>query len=233
MKDIKVPFLPRIGFNEGKEIAENFLKKNNFWGKRLPTNIEILALKTNHPVVPLSDLRNRFDCKGTAWFNKKEDRLEIYIDFDHYQNQNKSSQFTIAEELAHIIVHAQIFEQVENLDDRLALDHNTTESTHRVIEKQAKHIASELLLPTDLFNPFVDEWLGYNLKDILSERPANESDLISIISRRLGDKLELSHYIIERALTRQFDKILISELAKKHKIKYLEDIPPKKISDSN
>ena len=225
MKDIKVPLLPRMSSDEFKEIAEKFLKQNNFFRNIVPVNVEILAFNTEHPVETFQELRNEFDCKGTAWFNKEKDRFEIYIDSYHYQYQIKSSQFTIAEELAHIIIHADIFKQIESPEDRLSLDKNTSESTHQVIEKQAKQLASELLLPTAIFYPYATDWIKINLKNILAERPANERDLLNYINKRIGDKLDLSEFIINRALTRRFDEPLIPKLVQELGIKYLEDAP--------
>jgi hypothetical protein len=229
MKDIRVPFLERITPDKSKEIAEGFLKANGFWGKNLPMQIEILALKTNHPVEFIPELRTRFDCKGTAWFNKTRNRLEIYIDSDHYQSEYNSCQFTIAEELAHIMLHASIFNQVETPTDRLELDTNTKESTHIIIEKQAKQVASELLLPTDMFYPYICDWVKHNLDAIKKDRPANEADFIRFVSEKVGDKLGLNDIVIRRALLRQFDEMIIPKLIKEHGIKYLEDIPSRGI----
>ena len=229
MKDIKVPYLPRIYFDKSKEISEDYLKSKDFWGKRLPTNVEILAIKSGHPVEMFQDLYKTFGCKGTAWFNKQNNRFEIYIDNDHYLYQSKSSQFTIAEELSHIIIHSEIFKQVVTPEDRLILDQNTQESTHRVIEKQAKQVASELLLPTSNFYSYITEWFKSNLVNIVADRPANELDLTTFISRQISLKLGLSTIIIERALVREFDEMLIPKLVNQFEIKYLENSSRKKL----
>lgn len=223
MKDIKVPYLPPITFEKSKEIVERYLREKDFYKNKVPINVEILAIKCGHPVETIPDLRNKFGCKGTAWYNKEKNRFEIYIDSYHYQYQGGSSQFTIAEELAHIIIHAEIFKQVESAKDRLALDKNTTESTHMVIEKQAKQVASELLLPTSFFYTYAREWITINLQNIIADRPANESDLLNYIGKKLGDKLGLSGMIIIKALTRQFKEPLIPKLVKELGIKYLEN----------
>jgi len=239
MKDIKVPFLPRIESKEAKEIAETFLRKNNFLSDdtsytRLPINVEILANKSGHPVEFFSDLRSRFDSKGTAYYNLTNKCLEIYIDSSHYMDEPLSSPFTIAEELSHIILHASIFEQISSPEDRIILEQNTKESTHHVIEKQAKIVASELLLPTFLYSKFLFDWFSQNLELIKNERPANESDFLDFLGRKLGDKLGLSSFIIKRALLRCFDgETLISHLVKNFKIIYLENIPPKSTSLSS
>lgn len=240
MKDFKIPRLPRIDFQESKEISETFLRANKFLDdnsnfSKLPINSELLAIQSGHPIEILSDLRRNFDTKGTAFYNSNNKRFEIYIDSDHYMYEPKSSQFTIAEELGHIILHSFLFENISSPDERIEFDQYISDPLFRIIEKQAKSVASELLLPSILFDAFIDNWFEKKIQLIKDERPANENDLLNFIGFKIGDKLNLSDMIIKRAMLRRFDNnSTISFFVKKYDIKYIEDTPrnPMKSSTS-
>jgi hypothetical protein len=228
MKDIKIPYLPYIGFQESKDIAEKFLKAHGYLIEKtnnfldLPVKVEILAAKSGHNIELIPDLQKEFGIKGMAYNNTSKKQFEIFIDSNHYFIETDSCPFTIAEELAHIILHSKIFDQIESIEDRIALETNSTESNHQVIEKQAKSVASELLLPTCLFLPYMDDWFIKNLSQIVDDRPMHENDLLDFIARKIWPDLGLSQYIIKRALIRNFNYTkIISDLVVKHKIKYL------------
>jgi len=230
MKDIKIPFLPRIEEEPARKIAEAFLKRNGYLQEganfmRLPINVEILAHRVGHPVEVFDDLQSKFDCKGTAYNNKERKRLEIYIDSDHYMNQANSAPFTIAEELAHIMIHSSIFTQIETPEDRAQLETNTRESTRRVIEKQAKCVASELLLPSILFHQYLTAWMQKNLKSILDDRPNDEDDLATFMARKIAAEIGLSEMIVKRAILRKLDTNILGDLTARFGIKYIKDVP--------
>ena len=233
MKTISIPFLPSLREPEAKVIAEDFLKKNgvNLTNGKLPIDIETLSHRIGHPVEHFSDLKANFGCKGTAYNNLTKSRLEIYIDAEHDMTEPSSSRFTIAEELAHIIVHKPIFAQVHTPEDRITLETNTKETTRLVIEKQAKCVASELLLPTCLFHPYLIEWTKNNLKLIIDDRPANSDDLATFMARKISGELGLSEFILKRAILRNAGTDVLDEITKKFDIKYLKDIPRNQTHD--
>lgn len=225
MKDIKVGYIPRISAEENKAKAEQILKDAGFWGNKIPMQVELLANKMEFIVETFEGLQTRFDSKGFVFWNNNLKQFQIIIDNDHYNNDAESYLFTISEEISHIILHSDIFKQVESLEDRLKLDADIGESTHRYIEMQAKSLASEILLPTDLFYDYVSEWVKNNVKILKDEKPINQDDFISILSRKLRTELGLSEIIIKRALVRDFGPMFIKDLTNKYKIGFLENAP--------
>lgn len=222
MNSIDIPYIPPLTPKENREKAENFIKQYGLWDAKLPTNVEILSHKAGYPINYFSGLRSRYDTKGMTWYDTKNNRLEIFIDNDHYNNDIESCPFTIAEELSHIILHSQIFSKVKNPDERLQIDLNISESTFYYIEREAKRLASELLLPSNKFYDYIENWITDNLKEIKAERPANQDDMLNIISRLVKPHIGLSEFIIKRAMLRDINPNFIIDIQLKTKIKYLD-----------
>jgi Zn-dependent peptidase ImmA (M78 family) len=226
MNDINIPKLPSIGFVEAKTIAENYLAGHGIVLParspiRLPVNVELLAAKVSCPISTIDGLRSEFDLRGFVYKNIHKDKFEIIIDSHHYQEEEYSSLFTIAEELAHLLIHKSIFEQIHSVEDRIELDTGINESTRRFIEMQAKRVGSELLLPDFLFRPFILKWFESNQKKVEDDRPIDKNDLLLFVSNEVGRRLGLSEHIIRRALERSNPISIIDELIKTFKIKFL------------
>lgn len=233
MSNIDIPFIPALSPEENRDRAENFIKQHGLWGGKLPVNVEILAHKAGYPVNYFTGLKSNFDTKGMPWFVTKNNRLEIFIDNDHYNSDFESCPFTIAEELSHIILHSKIFLQIKTPKERLRIDGNIKESTYYYFEREAKRLASELLLPTNKFYDYIENWLNDNSKVIKDERPANQDDLLNIISRLVSPHLGLSEIIIKRAMIRDINPNFIVDMVLKFGIKYLEDSLSKKPNSFN
>jgi Zn-dependent peptidase ImmA (M78 family) len=226
MNDINIPKLPFIGFVEAKTIAENYLTGHGIVFQaqlpiRLPVNVELLAAKTGCPVSTIDGLRPEFDLRGLVYKNIHKDKFEIIIDSHHYQEEEYFSLFTIAEELAHLLIHKSIFEQIHSIEDRTKLDTVINESTRRLIEMQAKRVGSELLLPDFLFRPYMIKWFETNQKKVEDDRPIDKNDLLLFVSNEVSRRLGLSEHNIRRAPERSNPISIINELIKMFKIKFL------------
>lgn len=230
MSDIKIGYIDKITPEECRDKAETILKDAGFWSNKIPVKIELLANSLGYNVNTLQGLREHLDSKGLVLFNVEPKKFEIIIDDYHYNNDTESYQFTLAEEISHIILHSKLFQQIKTLDDRLKLDEDITESTHRYIEKQAKSLASELLLPSNKFYPFATDWIKNNLEIIVNEKPSDQDDFASIIARKLKNDLGLSEFIIKRALLREVNPLFLLELKNIFKIKYLSEVPSNSIN---
>lgn len=71
--------------------------------------------------------------------------------------KEKLLRFTLAEELAHLIIHRKVFASVKTLEDRLELMHSVDESTALEMESNAKALAGALLMPKSTVEPFVED----------------------------------------------------------------------------
>lgn len=183
-------------------ISNSFLNKFGYIAKGiLPIDVETLSNIAGYNVNVFHNI-SQFGIKGTAFKNNEQNKFEIIIDSWHYENDEFSYPFTIAEELAHIILHSDIFENVNNIEDRMSYESDTDEETYQVLEMEAKRLANLFLLPPVLFNPFVIDYVDKNIDLLKKENILNENDLVKTISKRLSPILSLSHFIIEKALLR-------------------------------
>ena len=109
----------------------------------------------------------------------------IGVNSSHHQNRQR---FTIAHEIAHLVLHSDVIGDVIHVDKRfnvLMRDANSATGTQR-IEMQANRFAAELLMPTFILIPMLRK-KGYDIDD---ERPIEE------LSQRFGvSKLALEYRI--------------------------------------
>lgn len=226
MIDFSIPRFPALDFNRAREIAEQLLRQYGYVTSRpesirLPVNVENLAARVGHPVNAIEGLQSEFDMRGLVFLNPTKSRLEIVIDAYHYESQPFSSPFTIAEELAHIVLHRNLFEKIHSPDDRIKLAEAMPESTHRFLEMTAKRLASELMLPDLAFRPFVHKWCSDHITQIREERPIDRNDLLLFMRGELGRRLALSESILERALTRPNTVPVVDEVIDVFKVSFL------------
>ena len=221
--------LPYYNDPECKKVADGLLNRHGYLKRgRLPVNVEMLAERSGHPVRAFDGLRVAFDLMGTVYKKLPEGRLEILVDARHYEYDVLSAPFTIAEELGHILIHAEFFEGINSAEDRIAFEDTMNEQTHRLFEMQAKKVASALLLPASLYDPFVLEWCRENIDMIRKDNPMDEQDLSRFIAFNLHKKLSLSVPIIQRAMHRRTPSPLIHEVINQFDIKLLKNLPPQK-----
>jgi Zn-dependent peptidase ImmA (M78 family) len=213
-----------------KRVANAFLESHGFLAKqKLPVNVELLALKSGHPVSTIEGLRSNFDMKGTVFRNLTRDRFEILLDARHYEQDELSAPFTIAEELGHILIHSGVMKQIETPEDRIDFEETLSEQTRRIFEMQAKKVGSALLLPSDLYDPIIMKWVEENLDTILKDNPYDEQDLSEFIATNIQKRVRLSVPILHRAMHRRTPIPLIHTIVENHGIKLLKNIPVQRI----
>lgn len=201
-----------------KKEADIFLKKAGILPDgKLPIDIEVVALQNGYPTNVLTDLR-QFGIKGTAYKKIDDGTFEILIDDYHYSNDELSVPFTIAEELSHILIHSHIFEDIDSPEKRIEYERGLDEDDHQVLEMEAKRVASCLLLPVDLFLPYVKDYVTKHETEIRAENPNSDEDLTTILGRRLSPRLGLSQIIVKKALVRYLPNTVTSEIENQFKL---------------
>ncbi len=199
--------IPNFTHKESEAIAEKLLGEYGFIEKGiLPIDIELLANKRKCYVSVIPGVYRNRGVKGIAWKNTSNGRFEILIDEDHYTNDDKSYRFTIAEELAHSILHSSFFENISTIEQRILFEKNLDEEDHRRFEMQAKRFANHLLLPTSLFLPKIEEWMKQNSKIIDKFYYKSSGLLILEVANKTELLFDSSVFIIKRALSRFMEK---------------------------
>lgn len=203
-----------IPFTEYQQRANQLL---DFFGitaeSSIPIDPEIFLRQIGFDIVPYPGLWFRFGLKGAVI--KVKDKRQVWIDEDHYFNQPESSLLTLGEELGHIILHLdEDSDDVSSIRDWISKT-TATEEYYDYIENQARTFASNIILPSFIFDPFTLGWVSKNL-DIIKERNnTTREDLAYNIASLMSDVVSVSPYIIEITLNR-WPNPLIDQILEKH-----------------
>ena len=110
----------------------------------------------------------------------------VFVDADLLDNvgQAKKYRFTLAEELAHLLIHTSLFANCETIEARLAIEDAVNEVRRNRLESNARALASAILMPEKTLRPFVESGLeqfvdehGHVLVDELASAISQEYDV--------------------------------------------------------
>lgn len=208
MKNIKLKSIP---YREYHNIANQFLKQIGFNNeKRLPLNIEAIIEKAGYSIIPKKLLKREFGTYGIVV--KKIAGFDIFIDFDHYMDAEFYNQFTLAEELSHIILHSHYYNEITTIESAIILMNTLSQSEYDKMEQQARVLASCILLPANIFDNFVIEYIKNDLNSLQKENFFSKEDLADYIADKLSYKLSLSKYVISRVILSRYPNLLIDKI---------------------
>ena len=158
----------------------------------IPTNINAIYTKAkelNIVTEPLDIVRIVKEVfKINLYFNDLDRNISGFIERIGPQNwaihvnkwENPLRQkFTIAHELAHFILHKDILKSGSHYDSVLYRDENSTP-----IEREASSFASDLLMPSDKFEEYINQ--GYNTIEKLSEKFKLSTSAVRYRAYKLG-----------------------------------------------
>jgi len=114
----------------------------------------------------------------------------IFVDETQYLSNSPRWRFTLAEELAHDLIHRPMFAGL-NSEQIVAYQESLTDDEYSTIERQAKRLAGCLLMPEDVFiERFQHHWD--------TQRPSVTSDLklLKYVIRQLNFDFAVSHHAI-------------------------------------
>lgn len=150
---IKAPFLPyeKIG-----QLAEAFIAKYHP-SRAIPVPIEdIIDVKLGIDIFPVPGLTTAFSNEGDdgieAFVNSS--LTQITVDKDAYDRQTNRYRFSIAHELGHIQLHANIFSKliVDSIDQWKEVVRSIPQYEYAWLEWQAHAFAGQLLVPSKELN---------------------------------------------------------------------------------
>jgi len=200
-----------------KEISEDFLEKNNFRKGVIPTDIEMLIEKSGIIIEAIDDLRKDFSVKGLVAKDVKDNgMIKIFIDTRHYEEDTFEYKFTLAEELAHILIHRYFYEGIKDVEDCIKRNNSISEEEYRKYEQQARNLASFLLLPEKEINEFVINFIDENVEDYKPINFQSPEDFSDKISNLISRKLRLSHHVIYWTITKRYPNRIIDIIVDKY-----------------
>lgn len=89
----------------------------------------------------------------------------------------KRYRFTLAEELAHFIIHKDIYKDCRSVEERIEKESLLTRQEQWFVETNAKALASAILMPKELVESRIDK-----LFSALGENPAHTSPILNVLS---------------------------------------------------
>jgi Zn-dependent peptidase ImmA (M78 family) len=189
-----------ITFQENQAAANRLLKSYGYEDTSgIPIDPERIIRRMRLGPVPFANLRKNFGIKGMV--TKYGEKVQIWIDEYHYENEPESSMFTLGEELGHCVLHLEECGEIKSVEQWMRIMHRDRDQ-NKFIHAQAKLFASNILLPAFVFDSYAMEWVCKNLKDIVRFAGISPGELASTIAFLMEDDLGLSQQIIEHTLTR-------------------------------
>lgn len=211
--------LPTFSVEELEGKAVKFLKDAFPQGIQIPVDVELLVetrdgvdfdlwpkLEANHKVA------------GAVMKEVNRDRLIIYVDEDIADNASRRNfyRMTVAEELAHIVLHEPIIKDVATPEDFQQLQQH---KQWYLAERNAKRFAAALLMPSDallresnrIYGELVRE-AGYRnveiIKRYLCSRAAQLFEVsVQAMSYRLREWPMLVNEKVEKAMNARLETL--------------------------
>lgn len=137
---------PHLSYNQIRKLAENFLDRYHH-NLDLPIPIEeIVEFDFNIKLSTLKNLKSECDCDG--FINSSFDH--IYIDDFVFNTFEERSRFTIGHEVAHKILHEEIYKgfNIRTKEDYLNFQNKIPSQDQGWINSQANSFAACVLVPT-------------------------------------------------------------------------------------
>ena len=193
-------FIPYISDEDLKKKANIFLSTYNKNGT-LPIPIEyIVEYNLGISIFPTLNLER--DWGIDAFINSKLDK--IIIDEKSYLRQEERARFSLAHEVAHKILHSEIFKGLGIQDEEtyLSFQDNGNLKNKGRMEYQAYYLAGYIMLPQSSFNlRFKELYNSLNLIDV---------DEWHQIVQILSTEFLVSTSCLQKQIEREFPEIFSS-----------------------
>lgn len=200
-----------------KDISEDFIRNNNIKIKALPTDIELLIEKSGIIIESINDLLKEFSVKGLVTKDvKNRGKIKIFIDSKHYEEDEFEYKFTLAEELAHSLLHIDLYDNINDVENYIRIYKSISEEDYRKYEQQARNLASFLLLPEKEFNKYVLDYIDSRIDEFQEINFQSAEDFADKLSNLISKKLVLSHHVIYWTMAKRYPERLVDIIKKKY-----------------
>jgi Zn-dependent peptidase ImmA (M78 family) len=129
-----------------EKIAKTFLEKYND-SDTLEVNIEyIIEGKLGWEIICAPNLIEDHNIEAYISKDKK-----IYMDPYLMDYKERKYRFTLAEEVAHHLLHSDVYKECNDLEDHLKVYNAITVKEYKRMDRNVKYLAASILMPADLF----------------------------------------------------------------------------------
>ena len=181
----------------------------------VPIDIEMTINRLNIDILPFKNLRNDFGAKGMIVRNASGG-FDIVIDEDHWFSDDFYYQFTLAEELAHLLVHTDLYKDAKSVCDIFKIQQRLSSDEYSMIEQQARNIASYILFPRTSMTKYLLDWAELNHRQKSLGRFKTKTELGEYIINALSPKLETSTQVLKLTLLKRFPEPLLIDSIIQH-----------------
>lgn len=205
--------IKKIPFKDYHIIANTLLKEHGLLDcKNIPIDIELLIDKMNINIIPLKNIKKEYGVRGLVI--KKVQGFDIGIDEDHWMDERNELyfRFTLAEELSHIILHSNIFNNINGIDSYIKLIKNISDDDYKNMEQQARVLAGCLLLPAHLFDDYVLKYVEIDLENIKKYKFIEKEELSYHIADKIHKSLKLSIHVVFKIINKRYPNLLIDKI---------------------
>jgi hypothetical protein len=191
---------PRLPYDHLRTVAEEFLAR--YHPKRtLPIPIErIVEFDFKIDIVPIPGLTDLLDVDAFPASNLRE----FFIDDFVYRRRPNRYRFSLAHEIAHVLIHADIFKQlkVSTIKEwKVVVGGAIPEDQYSWIEWQAYSLAGLILVPGDLLRDHFDHMLDdMNLAGIALDDVRYDEAEKEVFTKHLARPFEVSSAVIKKRL---------------------------------
>lgn len=161
-----------VPYKSNDEIAQLALGILNDSGWAQGSEVDVESICEKHlklSIIPINQLKNYH---GLDAFVTSDFR--IMVDQTSFEDNSPRYRFSLAHELAHVVMHSDAYKKLEvsNIKDHLSVQNRLISFELKKIEQQAYRFAGCLLLPKPSFAPLVNE---HFTEDILTEMTIGEA----------------------------------------------------------
>ena len=200
--------LPHVSFQQNAKMANQFMARHHFpRGNELPQDIENLIDRVGCDIGTVKNLFINFGVKGSI-LKRKTCGFAVVIDDDHYEKEEFYYRFTLAEELAHVVLHSTIFINSVNLEAHSKLIMALDDEEYHSMESQARVMASHFLFPHPLFKNFMFDWVNTHLTEIKAHDCFDKNELANFIAVSTCRQLLVSRQVVYHTLMRFPDAVI-------------------------
>lgn len=194
---LRAPYLSR---DELRHRADQFLKSHNADG-RIPVPIEhIIEFRFGLDIVPVPGLQSSFDVDAYLTKDMSEIRIDQYV----YDNRINRYRFSLAHELAHRILHSDLWRELD-FDDivswKSVMADSIPDRDYGYIEYHANCFAGLILVPVLELAEYFSNALGRIKKtefDLSSEETGPARQIVeSYIARHFEVSPAVIRYRVE------------------------------------